>query len=44
MMEKYVPMPVPAELSPELRQYLEDELATIALLINHLLQYNEDVP
>ena len=44
MLEPYVPPPVPAGMSPEVRRYLDEELAKIALIINHLLQYNEDVP
>jgi len=44
MMEPYVPPPVPQSLSPEVRRFLEEELARIALIINHLLQYNEDNP
>ena len=43
-MEKYSPPPVPVQVSPELRRYLDEQLALIALLINHLLQYNEDNP
>ena len=43
-LQQYVPPPVPAGASPELRRFLEEELAAIALLINHLLQYNEDNP
>ena len=44
MMEPYVPPPVPQSPSPEVRRFLEEELARIALIINHLLQYNEDNP
>ncbi len=44
MPEPYVPTPVPKSLSPEAQRFLEEELARIALLINHLLQYNEDNP
>jgi hypothetical protein len=44
MMEPYVPPPVPQNIAPEVRRFLEDELARIALIINHLLQYNEDNP
>lgn len=43
-MEPYVPPTVPQEASPELRRFLEEEFAAIALLINHLIQYNEDNP
>ena len=43
-MQPYVPPPVPSNVSPEVRAYLEEQLAAIALLINHLLQYNEDNP
>lgn len=43
-MEPYVPPPVPQSLSPEARRFLEEELAAIALIINHLIQYNEDNP
>ncbi len=42
--EVYVPPPVPRECSDELRRFLEEEFATMALLINQLLQYNEDTP
>ena len=44
MLDPYVPPPVPESTSPEVRRYLEEELTRIALLINHLLQYNEDNP
>ena len=44
MLEQYQPRPVPKEASEELRTFLEDELAAIALLLAHLLQYNEDNP
>lgn len=43
-MQPYVPAPVPEQLSADARRFLEDELARIALIINHLLQYNEDNP
>ncbi len=43
-MEPYVPPPVPTNLPPEVQRFLEEELARIALIINHLLQYNEDNP
>jgi len=43
-MQPYVPPPVPQGASPELRRYLEEQLAALALLVNHLLQYNEDNP
>ncbi len=43
-MDRYVPPPIPKETSAELRRFLEEEFAAIALLINHLLQYNEDNP
>ena len=43
-MQPYIPPPVPQGISPELRRFLEEELAQIALLINYLLQYNEDNP
>lgn len=43
-MQPYVPPPVPNNVAPEVRRYLEEQLAEIALLINHLLQYNEDNP
>ena len=43
-MQPYEPPPVPQEVSPEMRRFLEEQLAEIALLINHLLQYNEDNP
>jgi hypothetical protein len=42
--DPYEPLPVPDRISPEVKAYLEDELARIALIINHLLQYNEDNP
>lgn len=44
MLEPYVPPPVPESISPEMRRYLDEELARIALILNHLLQYNEDTP
>jgi len=44
MMDPYVPPPVPKDVSPEVRRFLDEELARIALIINHLLQYNEDNP
>lgn len=40
----YTPRPVPQQTSEELRAFLEEELATIAYLLNQLLQYNEDNP
>lgn len=43
-MQPYEPPPIPAEASEELRRFLEEELAAIALILNHLLQYNEDNP
>lgn len=43
-MEPYTPPPVPDNIAPEVRRFLEEELARIALIINHLLQYNEDNP
>lgn len=42
--EPYVPPPVPASASPELRRFIEEELAKIALILNELMQYNEDNP
>ena len=44
MIEPYVPPPVPASVSPEIRRFLEEEFAKIALIINALIQYNEDNP
>lgn len=44
MLDPYVPPPVPEGVSPEVRRFLEEELARIALILNHLIQYNEDVP
>lgn len=44
MLEPYVPPPVPESASPEVRRFLDEELARIALILNHLLQYNEDNP
>lgn len=44
MLEPYVPPPVPDSLSAEAKRFLEEELAKIAFIINHLLQYNEDNP
>jgi len=44
MMEPYTPPPVPENVSPEIRRYLEEQFEAIALIINHLLQYNEDNP
>lgn len=44
MLEPYVPPPVPQSISPEVRRFLEEEFAKIALIINELLQYNEDNP
>jgi len=44
MLEPYVPPSVPESASPEVRRFLEEELARIAEYINHLLQYNEDNP
>lgn len=43
-MEPYVPPPVPGKVAPEIRRYLEEELARIAEIINALIQYNEDNP
>jgi hypothetical protein len=43
-LQPYQPPPVPDKISPELRRFLEEELASIAEIINHLLQYNEDNP
>lgn len=43
-LEPYVPPPVPGNVSPEIRRYLEEELARIAEIINSLIQYNEDNP
>lgn len=43
-MQPYEPPPVPDSVSPEVRRFLEEELARIALILNHLLQYNEDNP
>lgn len=43
-MEPYVPPPVPNNVSPEIKRYLEEQLEAIALIINHLIQYNEDNP
>ena len=42
--QRYEPRPVPQELSPEARVFLEEELAQVAYWINLLLQYNEDNP
>ena len=42
--QPYVPPPVPAAVSPEMRRYLEEELERIAEILNALLQYNEDNP
>ena len=36
-LREYTPRPVPLEASPALREYLDDELATIALHLNELL-------
>jgi hypothetical protein len=44
MLEPYIPPPVPQGVSPEVRRFLEEELARIALILNHLIQYNEDNP
>ena len=44
MMDPYVPPPVPDAISPEVRRFLEEQLDAIALIINHLIQYNEDNP
>ncbi len=44
MLEPYAPPPVPENIAPELRRFLEEELAKLALIINHLIQYNEDNP
>ena len=44
MLEPYAPPPVPQSLSPEAQRYLDEELAKIAVILNHLLQYNEDTP
>ena len=43
-LENYEPRPVPESASEELRTFLEEELQSIALILNHLLQYNEDNP
>ena len=43
-MEPYEPPPIPDNIHPELKRFLEEELARIALILNHLLQYNEDNP
>lgn len=40
----YEPTPVPQELSPEARAWLEQELALIAYWLNTLLKYNEENP
>ena len=42
--EPYEPLPVPDEISQEVRRYLENELASVAYIINWLLQYNVDNP
>lgn len=42
--EAYEPPPVPRECSDELRRFLDEELARIALILNELKQYNEDNP
>ena len=42
--ELYSPSPVPESASPEVREYLENELETIAYWINLLRQYNESNP
>lgn len=42
--ERYEPRPVPEQVSPEIRAFLEEELAQIAYWINELVQYNEDNP
>ena len=44
MLEPYVPPTVPPGVSEDVRRFLDEELAKIALIINHLLQYNEDNP
>ena len=44
MLQPYVPPPVPENIAPEVRRFLEEELDAIAIIINHLLQYNEDNP
>lgn len=44
LVEPYEPPPVPPGINEDVRRFLEEELATIALLINHLIQYNEDNP
>ena len=41
---RYQPRPIHAELSPEARSFLEEELSQIQYWINLLLQYNEDNP
>lgn len=40
----YEPPPMPDQLPPDVRAFLEDQLAQIAYWINTLLQYNEDNP
>lgn len=42
--ETYEPRPVPDAASAELRAFLEEELASIAYILNQLLQYVEDHP
>lgn len=42
--ENYEPRAIPVEASPELRTFLEDELAQIAYWINLLIEYNENNP
>lgn len=43
-LEPYVPPPVPDQVNPDVRRYLEEELTRIAEIINALIQYNEDNP
>lgn len=40
----YEPTPVPDSVSPEVKAWLEDQMAQIAYWINELLKYNEDNP
>lgn len=42
--ERYTPQPVPEQVSPQVRAFLEQELSKIEYFINLLLQYNEDNP
>ncbi len=44
MLEPDAPPAVPENIASELRRFLEEELAKLALIINHLIQYNEDNP